>query len=112
MRVLLPESTWPMTTKFTISLLSPLTFSYSAITLSFSFLITTCFSGVGAAGVADVFETSGVPRPELVGVASKLSTSILLGKGEFERDLFSPPESSFFDMVQLFVLHHWQWICI
>ena len=60
-----------------------------------------------------MFETSGVPRPELkrssrlkssrwsliccylVGVASKLSTSILLGKGEFERDLFSLPESSF-----------------
>ena len=30
-----------------------------------------------------------------MGVASKLSTSILLGKGEFERDLFSLPESSF-----------------
>ena len=30
-----------------------------------------------------------------MGVASKLSTSILLGKGEFERDLFSPLESSF-----------------
>ena len=63
-----------------------------------------------------MFETSGVPRPELnrssrlkssrwsliccylVGVASKLRTSILLGKGEFERDLFSPPESSFFTL--------------
>ena len=31
----------------------------------------------------------------LVGVASKLSTSILLGRGEFERDLFSPEVSDF-----------------
>ena len=78
----------------------------------------TCFKGVGAAGVAGLFTASGVPRPELfdetnycwhgqilwfsifpfcylVGVASKLSTSILLGRGEFERDLFSPEVSDF-----------------
>ena len=31
-----------------------------------------------------------------MGVASKLSTSILLGRGEFERDLFSPEPASDF----------------
>ena len=74
----------------------------------------TCFKGVGAAGVAGLFTASGVPRPELnvdandwevdkydfsssylVGVASRLSTSILLGRGELERDLFSPEGSDF-----------------
>ena len=88
MRVLLPESTWPTTTRLTISLASPLDFSYSTTTSSFSFLITTCLRGVGLAGVA----ASGVPLPEVVGVPSRLSTSIRLGSGELERDLL-PPDS-------------------